>query len=140
MIPIKQTVLHDPTKGQHGNCLSAVLASLLHLPIETIPTFNDPENWLKDLNAWLKPRNLAYLSFPDNGFDNLLRDFGISGLHHEIGGSTNRWTDVGHSCVGEDGKLVFDPHPSNDGLNKGINCQGIFVALKPWLAMKGTTQ
>ncbi len=36
MKPTKQTVLHDPANGKHGNCLSAVLASLLHLPIEAM--------------------------------------------------------------------------------------------------------
>ena len=37
MIPTTQTILHDPDNGKIGNCLSAVLASLLHLPIELVP-------------------------------------------------------------------------------------------------------
>ena len=61
MKPTKQTILHDPAKGLHGNCLSAVLASLLHLPIEDVPLFITPETWVKDLNAWLRPFGLAYL-------------------------------------------------------------------------------
>jgi hypothetical protein len=132
MIPTKQTILHDPSNGLHGNCLSAVLASLLHLPIETVPVFSDPDHWLKDLNAWLRPYGLAYLSFPDTTFDLTLSNFGIKGLMHEIGGMSTRWKDVGHSCVAEDGQVVFDPHPSNDGLNAGVESSGIFVALEPW--------
>jgi hypothetical protein len=50
MIPVKQTVLHDPANGKVGNCFSAVLSSLLHIPIEDIPMFQDPLNWIKDLN------------------------------------------------------------------------------------------
>jgi hypothetical protein len=132
MTPTKQTILHDPENGLHGNCFSAVLASLLHLPIETIPVFSDPDHWVKDLNAWLRPHGLAYLSFPDPAFSHTLSNFGIEGLHHEIGGMTTRWKDVGHSCVAEDGRLVFDPHPSDDGLNAGVETNGIFVALAPW--------
>ena len=132
MKPMKQTILHDPSNGQHGNCLSAVLASLLHLPIETVPVFSDTDHWLKDLNAWLRPHGLAYLSFPDPAFNLTLSNFGIIGLHHEIGGMSTRWKDVGHSCVAEDGLVMFDPHPSNDGLNAGVESSGIFVALEPW--------
>lgn len=56
MKPTKQTVLHDPANGKHGNCLSAVLASLLHLPIEDVPVFSEPHpKWQQDLNEWLRP-------------------------------------------------------------------------------------
>lgn len=132
MKPTKQTVLHDPANGKHGNCLSAVLASLLHLPIEIIPVFSDPDRWVKDLNAWLRPYGLAYLSFPVEGFDKVLTTFGIEGMHHEIYGTTKRFADVNHACVAEDGRVVFDPHPSDDGLNDAVEGCGIFIALEPW--------
>lgn len=132
MIPVTQTQLHDPANGKHGNCLSAVLASLLHIPIETIPVFSSKDTWLKDMNAWLRPRGLAYISFPQDGFDRMLSDFGIIGVHHEIYGGTTRFTDVGHACVGHDGQLVFDPHPSRDGLNASVEGHGLFIALEPW--------
>lgn len=132
MTPTKQTILHNPKNGLHGNCLSAVLASLLHLPIESIPVFSDPENWLKDLNAWLRQYGLAYLSFPADGFNEVLSSFGIEGLHHEIAGMTTRFFDVCHACVAKDGYVVFDPHPSNDGLNVSVDSHGIFIALRPW--------
>lgn len=132
MIPITQTVLHDPASGLHGNCLSAVLASLLHLPIESIPVFSDPDRWLKDLNAWLRQHGLAYLWFQDKEFSRILEEFGIEGLHHEISGKTTRFSDYSHACVAEDGRLVFDPHPSRDGLNAGVEGCGVFIALEPW--------
>lgn len=131
MIPVKQTILHDPAAGAHGNCLSAVLASLLHMPIESIPVFSQ-DQWVKDLNDWLRPLGLAYLTFPDG--PRVLDAFGIKGLHHEVFGKSKRFSDVGHACVGLDGDLVFDPHPSDDGLNDGVEGVGVFIALRPWEA------
>ena len=131
MIEVKQTILHDPANGLHGNCLSAVLASLLRLPIEEVPIFSDERTWIKDLNAWLKPKGLAYLSFPGSDFPEMFAEFGITGVYHELGGTTSRFTYFGHACVGYNGSLVFDPHPSNNGLDIVDSC-GVFIALQPW--------
>ena len=129
MIPIKQTILHDPANGQYGNCLSAVLASLLHLPIETIPVFSDPERWEPDLNEWLRPYGLAYvpLAVPDGWFSSR----NIVGCYHEICGPTLRSADVLHAMVGIDGVPVHDPHPDNTGITK-VDSIGVFIALMPW--------
>ncbi len=129
MTPTKQTILHDPANGLHGNCLSAVLASLLHLPIEDVPLFIDPVTWVKDLNAWLRPFGLAYCMVED--FECHIDAYGIDGLWHEVSGNTSRSKDVIHACVAKDGELVFDPHPDNTGLTK-ITCHGFFIALEPW--------
>ena len=131
MNPTTQTVLHDPANGVIGNCMSAVLASLLHLPIESVPLFADPDCWVKDLNAWLRPYGLAYLSFPAEGLPQLFADFGISGLHHDTAGVSLRFSDAHHACVAKDGELVFDPHPSRAGLGALESC-GVFIALEPW--------
>lgn len=129
MIPIKQTVLHDPANGKIGNCLSAVLASILHIPIEDVPNFQDPHNWLRDLNKWLRPHGLGYINYED--YDLWTNHQELTGSYHLISGNTNRSVDVSHACVGLDSYIVFDPHPSDDGLiNK--NCYGVFVALRPW--------
>lgn len=127
MNPTEQTILHDPDNGKHGNCLSAVLASLLHVDIEVIPVFSNPDTWIVDLNRWLRTYGLAYVTLPN--FD--LAAFGISGLFHEIAGNTSRSTDVPHACVAVDGKVTFDPHPSAAGL-RSVDSYGIFVALRPW--------
>ena len=42
---VKQTIEHDPESGNWGNCFSAVLASLLDIPIEDVPVFSG-EGWL----------------------------------------------------------------------------------------------
>ena len=129
MNPTKQTVLHDPANGLHGNCLSAVLASLLHLPIDDVPLFTAPGTWVKDLNAWLRQFGLAYCMV-DN-FDCHMEAYGIKGLWHEISGNTVRSNDVLHSCVAKDGRFIFDPHPDGYALTK-ITCYGFFIVLEPW--------
>jgi hypothetical protein len=130
MIPTTQTALHDPDNGVIGNCLSAVLASLLHLPIELVPLFANNETWAKDLNVWLRPYGLAYIQFNPE-FKQSLADYGIQGLHHEVAGPSPRFADVLHACVGLDCEMAFDPHPSRDGL-LALETYGVFVALEPW--------
>lgn len=132
MIPATQTILHDPENGKKGNCLSAVIASLLHLPIEEVPLFVEPE-WRRDLNAFLRPFGLAYLDLSvDPAYLRVV--CGITGLHHEITGTSPRNPAVLHGCVALDGNLVFDPHPSRDGIvGDPIEFTlGVFFALEPW--------
>ena len=129
MIPTKQTVLHDPDNGKHGNCFSAILASLLHLSISEVPLFTDPSTWINDLNSWLRQYGLAYLMIDD--FDCHITAYGFEGMWHEISGNTDRSSEVLHACVAKDGKLIFDPHPDNTGLSKTTS-YGIFIALEPW--------
>ena len=137
MIQVKQTILHDPDNGIHGNCLSAFLASLLHLDINSIPIFSNPETWLVELNAWLKDFGLAYMVLTN--LETYARDCGISGLWHEIYGSTVRSADILHACVGKDGKLEFDPHPDGTGLVEPLGF-GVFIILEPWKAIRREQQ
>ena len=53
---VKQTIEHDPESGNWGNCFSAVLASLLDIPIEDVPVFCG-EDWL--LRVSQSPRPLG---------------------------------------------------------------------------------
>ena len=129
MIPTKQTVLHDPDNGLVGNCFYAALASLLHVPIEDIPLFADPDTWTADLNAWLRPLGLGYLVIGAD--DRYISDFGIKEMWHDVAGDTNRGPGVKHACVAKDGVIVFDPSPCDSGLSE-ITHHGIFIALEPW--------
>lgn len=40
MTPVDQTILHDPDAGLYGDCQRAVIASLLDLPIDSVPNFS----------------------------------------------------------------------------------------------------
>lgn len=135
MIPTRQTVLHEPENGKHGNCFSAVIASLLHLPIEIIPTFCSRETWVRDVNAWLRPYGMCYipLRLELGDYKEWLTSLGIDDLWHEIVGPSPRSVDVNHACVASNGAVVFDPHPSDAGL-KQITSIGLFIPLQPWKA------
>ena len=124
-----QTVLHDPENGLHGNCFSAVLSSLLHVPIEDVPIFSDPIAWVKDVNNWLRPYGLAYLNVTD--FAHHAEGYGIEDCWHEMSGETKRSADLLHAVVGKDGQAIHDPHPDDSGL-KVVEASGIFIALHPW--------
>lgn len=132
MLSQNQTQLHDPANGVTGNCMSAVIANLLHLPVENVPIFYG-ENWLIQLNKWLRPYGLGYLVVKSNTFN--FPDFGIQGCYHDVSGLTKRFHDVYHATCGLDGEIVFDPHPSKAGLTEVLEF-GIFIALKPWEAIK----
>jgi len=135
MIPVDQTVMHNPDKGEIGNCFAAFLASILHLPIESIPHFvgdtedEDDNAWIVALNAWLRPHNLCFLTIsPDSEW---LARIGVHGMYHELSGISPRDSNNYHATVGLDGKLIHDPHPSKAGL-AGNETIGIFAVLEPW--------
>lgn len=130
MKPTDQTILHDPANGVFGNRMSAVLASLLHIDVEQVPLFVS-DGWQIELNAWLRPYGLAYISFSRDVWLAAMRDFGITGCHHEVAGISPRFADANHACVGHDAQQVFDPHPSRSGLESVASC-GVFIALEPW--------
>jgi hypothetical protein len=131
MIPTTQTIFQPEGSDEaQGNCLSAVLASLLHLPIDDVPLFVNPDTWIMDLNQWLRQYGLAYLQLEN--FATACASSGIQGCHHEQFGHCDRSNTVLHACVGVDGFVRFDPHPSGTGLI-GETASGVFIALQPWL-------
>ena len=129
MIPTTQTILHDPENGINGNCLSAVLASLMHVDIADVPVFCDEVSWVKDLNAWLRQFGLAYVQCKN--FQEQCEASGIDGCYCEVFGDSPRRPGTLHATVGVDGVMVFDPHPDRTGVVGDPVC-GLFVALQPW--------
>lgn len=138
MILTDQTIFHDPDNGVHGNCLSAVLASLLEMPIEDVPIFSS-DSWIHELNDWLRPFGLAFLSI--ERFGEFAHSWNIKGCHHELAGDSPRavesWKSVGHATVAIDGKLEFDPHPSRSGIVDKNVTHGLFISLRPWETKAG---
>lgn len=131
MNPVNQTILHEPSDGRYGNCMQAVVASALELSIDAVPHFlhdntQDGALFNRRINEFLRPFNLAYLSFPQ--FKAAFDSFGIRGLVHEISGPGAR--GVEHACVAIDGEITHDPHPSRNGLIE-IDHYGVFVVLDP---------
>lgn len=131
MKPVDQTILHEPDKGRYGNCMQAMVASILEIPIDEVQHFlhdgtQDGVEFNRRVNDFLRPFNLCYLQFPK--CQDSLDAFGIRGLVHEVSGPSRR--GVEHACVAVDGTLVHDPHPSKAGL-VSVDHYGVFVVLDP---------
>lgn len=114
MIPIKQTKIHkvDPDGAiiERGNCYAACWASLLEVPLEEVPAFEDlPDDgsWWIETIKWLKDKGLVLHYFPS---DEAPTDTYVMACGPSPRGP---W---GHGVIYLDGKLVFDPHPSGEGL------------------------
>lgn len=125
MIPVDQTILHEPEKGIAGNCAQSAFASILDLDINLVPHFadglldNSEENgeiYMDRINSWLKTLGLGLISFSVG--PEYLTDWAGSlseaTEYYLISGWTERETY--HVCVGKDGEVVHDPHPSKSGL------------------------
>jgi hypothetical protein len=121
MIPVTQTRM-----GDHGNCLSACVASLLEIPIEWVPNFTrerDPEiSQPMKLNAWLSSIGLEALYCMT---DIMHPEHVIPDGYYIITG----WSPRGrpHVVIGRGKHIVHDPHPSRAGL---VSVDG-FIMLCP---------
>ena len=132
MIPVTQTkVVVRNSAGDmvvRGNCMAAVIASILEMPITDVPNIETlfdvtPSLWQEVLMAWTN--SLGY----DWGNDDRFRvfhdkDFGgenrnklieqLSDTYYIVSGKSSR--GVYHVCIYQNGNLVHDPHPSREGL------------------------
>lgn len=119
MKPATQEFVHKPEIGQHGDCQRAVLASLLELPIAEVPHFlqlsnGEPDDYWDRLQAFCRSHGFAYMTVPSRCGAIFYGDEGD--IFHEISGPSPRGKGVSHAVVGCNGQIVFDPHPSRDGL------------------------
>jgi len=112
MVPVDQTIFE---KGR-GNCFAACLASILECEITDVQNFPDgvAYDWRRIINEWLAPLKLHYIDMLLNGDgrDELSAFWG----YHIISGISPRDNKINHAVVGFNGEIVFDPHPSRDGL------------------------
>jgi len=124
MKPVMQTRFGN----EEGNCFDACLASLLEVPLETIPHLNE-ENWVDATNAWLmKEFGCFYFEFEYNE----AMAFPVLGYHVMSGISPRSpdWPRLYHSVIGYQGKMVHDPHPDGTGI-KGKIRYGLIVPCDP---------
>jgi hypothetical protein len=116
MTPIEQTILTPPD----GNCFAACVASILELPLETVPNYKNPDgphdhSWWFNWQRWLQPQNLALIGWPDpiapdpDVCADILRGYSICTVRYEYprGG-------VNHAVVCLNGEIVWNPHPLRD--------------------------
>lgn len=118
MIPIDQLTT-DPSKG---DCQSACLASLLDLPLSSVPNFllDLPEEagveFARRINRFLAPFGLMHLELEYRGFCERCKFYDVDTMYHMIYGPSPRSKDILHAVVGRNGEIFHDPHPSRSGL------------------------
>ena len=122
MIPVMQTQFGSP----RGNCFAACIASILEVPLRTVPNFCEQENWREATNEWLKPMGLCYLdvTLPGDARDELVRFWQF----HVISGDGPR--GLRHSVVGFAGEIVHDPHPDGGGVAGDLE-YGLLICNEP---------
>ena len=110
MKPVMQTV-----NGRHGNCMSACLASIFECDISDVPNFyaiagDDDAMWWGAVRDWLRPKGfgIMFLELRDPAHLSMFDGWMI------VSGKSTRGLD--HATVWKDGKMIHDPHPSNEGL------------------------
>jgi D-glycero-D-manno-heptose 1,7-bisphosphate phosphatase len=109
MTPIDQTKFGMP----EGNCFSACIASILHLPLADVPPFCKYEDWWERLTAWLKDRGFYPMIVRYN------QEWAPQGFHILSGKSPRG--DFQHSVVAHGAEIVHDPHPSRAGIETRVD-------------------
>jgi hypothetical protein len=111
---VTQTILHNPALSSEeansgrfvvGNCMQACVASVMKMPIEAVPHFAQFLWWPMAMELWLR------------GFDLTMKGERTTVIPDRlciVGGQSPR--GVSHVVVGYGGQVVWDPHPSREGL------------------------
>lgn len=103
---VTQSILHDPAnESVFGNCLQACVASVMKLPINAVPHFSQFLWWPMALELWLRGHDLTGKGERTSTIPDRLCI---------VGGQSPR--GVAHVVVGYGGEIVWDPHPSREGL------------------------
>jgi hypothetical protein len=101
---VTQTILVGNPDGVPGNCVQAAVASLLDLDLDAVPHFAASDAWLEYLVYWSALR----------GWMVLRHNPGWRPRMAIASGPSPR--GVQHAVVMLDGEIVWDPHPSHDGI------------------------
>lgn len=114
-----------------GECVRASYATILGLPIEEVPRFDpgalgDRDGQRQCERAWLASLGFDLVEISAPAPSELGPDVlgCVPPVVHLISGISPR--GFGHRCVGYGGRVVWDPHPSRDGLVT-VNSIGFLV-------------
>lgn len=105
MKPVDQDLFIESGRG---NCLQACVASILGVSLSAVPNFHDcPEGFWGGFYRFMESN--GYIAF-----ETTANFHGIE-AYHIVNGRSPRGAG-NHACVGFDGKIVHDPHPSRAGV------------------------
>lgn len=137
MIPVDQQFLHEPERGQQGDCMRAVIAALLDLPLSDVPHFAQIDADKKG-NFWLLVaefcRTHGYSFVTIRGKFLWSEDV----IYHGISGRSPRNSSGHHAVVGMNGRIHHDPHPSRAGLAGDPNDWEFYFLVRAGTVALGT--
>lgn len=116
LVPVTQQVLGWP----YGDCVRACYAAILGLPRERVPRFDpavlDGEEQTDRERRWLRTLGLDLVEVAVSPEEELPKEVldRAPPCEHLISGISPR--GYGHRCVGWGGRVLWDPHPSQAGL------------------------
>jgi hypothetical protein len=124
--PVTQTRFYEPDAPpdkQRGNCLTAVVASLLHLPIEAVPNFaqddvdsNGERNWWYSMWTFVHEQDAHIVLLRDEHQPDSAWPLPEPGEPYTVSGVSPRDPRIHHIVIYRDGVMVHDPHPDRTGL------------------------
>ena len=122
--PVDQTKFGKP----EGNCLPACIATLIGIPLESIPIFGDGPGWYSKVEGFVRSQGFELIRLDNSGAHRFKPD----GYHIGSGMSPR---GLMHTCVFGHGKMVWDPHPSRAGIATVLSWYLYFpLEAKPWVA------
>lgn len=118
--PVEQTVLGWP----NGNCFSACVASILEIPLDTVPAYQcdlADDGWWARWVAWFEEHGYRAVWRLHTKEEPAPRGYAILGAKSPRGQFT-------HAVVCLDGEIVWDPHPDRHmGVGKWVD----WIQLEP---------
>jgi hypothetical protein len=122
MTPIKQTICD----ADDGNCFAACVASILDLPIGSVPNFagEHGDDWEAAASEWLHRRGLSFLTIGFANYETFAGTYFADVGSFCILSGPSTYVGRGHAVVGvvtEQGAIALkhDPAPTNGGLPIG---------------------
>lgn len=127
MVPHKQKFRHRPTEGIWGDCHRAAIASIIGLPLESVPHFGEggpsDEEFVRREVDWLLSQGLVPVTIWFNcGLPDVFAYQAKynSGVYYLLGGTSR--TGVDHTVVCLDDKIVHDPSLDDSGIVGKLSC------------------
>lgn len=112
MKKLLQTRFHNPPDVK-GNCFPTVIAcfmdcesaeDVLQIQEKMIP---GDASWVSEIDDWITSKGYNWETVKGHQFD---------GSYYIVCGKTERFPNILHCCIYQNGKLYHDPHPEGNGL------------------------
>lgn len=111
--------------GCWGPCLQACVASILELPLESVPNFSTHgPRWFRELVRWCEQKELHAVVVSTTSLVSNVYPHNLYWI--AIGDSVRKHR---HSVVCQSNVVVHDPHPSRAGL---LNLEDALIVMPQW--------